>query len=145
MIEFKDKSGLPVVASYLRLFAPALRRQFDDRDIEIEIHELPDAENEFRDVAARLNRSIYLSVSETGRLGLTDPEIFAILSHEIGHIVYGTLPFGQDAETRADSLAAELGLASQMISLIDKFIASRRFRRLTSQLVRRIQYLQHLA
>lgn len=145
MITFTDNSGIAAVESYLRLFGPTLRSLFADRDFVIDFRALPDADNEYRDVAVRLNKTIYISVSEAGALGLTDPELFAAVSHEIGHIVYGMLPFGQDAESRADSLAAELGLGTQMISLIDKIIASRRFRNLTTQLVRRIQYLQHLA
>lgn len=144
-MQFVNDAGLPVVDGFIRLFGPELSRMFAERDVIVVFKILHDSENDYRDIIARLGNTVYLSVSEVGELGLTDPEIFAALTHEIGHIMYGSQRFGIDAETRADSLAAELGLANQMISVIDKVIMSRRFPRLTSQLVCRIQYLQHLA
>ena len=136
---------LPVVESFLRCYGEPLQRLFPDDTVKINFRSLPDEDNDFRDIVVRLNKTIYLSTSEINKLGLTPPEIFAAIAHELGHILYHTHPWAYDAEERADSLAAELGLGRQMITVIEKIIASRRFRHITSALVRRIQYLTHLA
>lgn len=136
---------LPVVESFLRCYSDSLQRLFPDCTIEIKFMPLDDADNEYRDIVVRLNKTIYLSEKEIGLLGLTPPEIFAAIAHELGHILYHTHHWAYDAEERADTLAAQLGLGPQMITVIEKIIASRRFRHITSLLVRRIQYLTHLA
>lgn len=140
-----NKENLNIVDSFLRLYAQELEKMFADRDLKITFRSLPDHENTYHDILVRLNREIYISQSEIGKLGLTAPEIFAALAHELGHILYNTHPWGYDAETRADTLAAELGLGSQMIAVIEKIIASRRYRQITSELVHRIQFLKHIA
>lgn len=131
--------------SFLRLFGATLERTFDSEDYVVEILPLPDSENHYNDIAVRLGKRIFISERQTGALGLTTPELYALIAHELGHIVYHTAPWDVDTETRADTLAAELGLGNQMISLIEKIILSRRYRDITSQLVRRIQYLKHIA
>lgn len=136
---------LPVVASFIRLFGDTITEKFEDNNTVITFLPLSDDENEYDDIIVRLGDKIYLSEKEIGRLGLSDPEIFAALAHELGHILYHTHPWGFDAESRADTLAAELGLRDQMISVIDKIITSKRFRNVTSSLVQRIQFLKHLA
>ena len=155
MQNFKNSYKLPVVESFLRLYEDALVRKFDEmRELAADVKPLPDtieflpladAENEYDDVVVRLGNKIYISEKMTGQMGFSYLELFAVLAHELGHILYRTHPWGFDAEERADSLAAELGLATQMISVIEKIIASRRFRQITSALVRRIQFLQLIA
>ncbi|MCM1152652.1 MAG: hypothetical protein NC328_03240 [Muribaculum sp.] len=142
---YVNNHNIPVVNAFLRLYGETLQKKFADSDITINFLPLHDDENTYHDILARLNKQIYLSETEIGRLGLTNPEIFAAIAHELGHILYHTHPWGYDAETRADTLAAELGLGTQMISVIEKIIACRRFRHITSELVHRIQYLQHIA
>lgn len=111
----------------------------------IEFLPLADEDNEYGDVVVKISNRIYISSKHVGQMGFSEPELFAVLAHELGHILYHTHPWAYDAEERADTLAAELGLGSQMISALEKIIASRRFRHVTSALVRRIQFLQHLA
>lgn len=130
--------------AFLRCFGETLDSLFADRDVDISIHSLPDEENEYHDIVVRLGNCIFLSEKEIGKLGLSDPEIFAAIAHELGHILYHTHPWAYDSEQRADTLAAQLGLRDQMISVIEKIIASRRFRHITAALVQRIQFLQHL-
>lgn len=137
--------GLPVADAFIRCYSELLGSKFAASDREIEFRPLPDAENEYRDIVVRLGSRIYLSECEIGKLGLSDPEVFAAIAHELGHILYRTHPWAFDAEERADTLAAELGLGTQMIAVIEKILASRRFRHITSALVQRIQYLKHLA
>ncbi|MDE5551637.1 MAG: hypothetical protein K2I91_00405, partial [Muribaculaceae bacterium] len=132
---------LPIVESFIRCYDEPLQRLFPDDKIKIIFRSLPDEDNDYRDIVVRLNKTVYLSTPEINKLGLTPPEIFAAIAHELGHILYHTHPWAYDAEERADSLAAELGLGRQMITVIEKIIASRRFRHITSALVRRIQYL----
>lgn len=152
---FTNKYELPEVESFLRLYGDDLRARFDemrkladnktDLPETIEFVPLPDEENEYDDVVVKLENRIYISKRMVGEMGFSYPELFAVLAHELGHILYRTHPWGFDAEERADSLAAELGLGTQMISVIEKIIASRRFRNITSALVRRIQFLQLIA
>lgn len=143
-MKFENPCNLPVVESFLRLYGDVIAEKCDWKNKTIRFLSLPDHENEFRDVIVRYRDAIYISQSEIGKLGLTRPEIFAALAHELGHIVYGMQPFGIDAETRADGFAAEIGLGSQMIAVIEKIIQSHRYHNITSQLVQRIQFLQHL-
>lgn len=143
-MKLENPYNLPVVDSFIRLYGELIAEKCNRKDSIISFLPLPDVENRYRDILVRYRDEIYISISEIGKLGLTQPEIFAALSHELGHIAYGMQPFGIDAETRADIFAAELGLASQMISVIEKIILSRRFRSITSLLVQRIQFLQHL-
>lgn len=132
---------IPVAESFIRLYGEAMAERFPEVDAVVEILPLTDAENHYDDVLVRLGNRIYISERQTGALGLTVPELYAAIAHEFGHILYRTNPWAPDAEHRADTLAAELGLGSQMISVIEKVIQSRRFAHITSQLVRRIQYL----
>ena len=134
-----------VPAMFIRMYGDVLSCMFADRgDFVVAVRPLPDADNEYRDMVARLGNTIYISERECGLAGFSDTDLMAALAHEIGHIVYGSLPFGLDAEMRADTLAFELGLGTQMKSAIDKIIATRRYRHLTSQLVRRLQMLTAL-
>lgn len=137
--------NIPIAASFLRLYGDAIAERFPLEQTEIEILPLPDDENHYDDLLVRLGRRIYISECQTGALGFTPPELYAAIAHEFGHILYHTHPWAPDAENRADTLAAELGLGDQMISVIEKIIQSRRFRHITAQLVQRIQYLTHLA
>lgn len=142
MIKFEDKTGLNRVESFLNLFGDAIRDHMKDRDGTVSFELLPDSENDYHDIILRLDNTIYISVSETGKLGLTEPEFFAALAHEVGHIFHRRAPWGNDHEMLADSFAAKIGLRSQMIRVIEKIIASRRFSDRVSSLVRRIQFLQ---
>lgn len=140
-----DNPGtLPIVDSFIRLYGKEIEKKSKHKNYSVRFLSLPDCENRYRDIIVRYRDAIYISSSEIGKLGLTEPEIFAALAHELGHIAYGMLPFGNDAETRADAFAAELGLGTQMISVLEKILQSHRFNNITSQLVRRIQFLQHL-
>lgn len=156
MTKFENRFKLPVVDAFLRMYEDVLTEKFNDRPITgadngshlpevIKFLPLPDDENDYDDVVVKIANRIYISERQVGRMGFTYPELFAVLAHELGHILYHTHPWAYDSEERADSLAAELGLGSQMISVIEKIIASRRFRNLTSALVHRIHFLQHLA
>lgn len=156
MTVFLNRYKLPVVDAFLRLYGEALADKFNlfaqyageggTRLPEaIEFLPLPDDENEYEDVVVKISNRIYISERQVGRMGFTYPELFAALCHELGHILYRTHPWSGDSEERADTLAAELGLGTQMIAVIEKIIASRRFRHLTSSLVQRIHFLQHQA
>lgn len=155
MQKFTNKYKLPEVDSFLRLYGNALTAKFiemrelsdNENDLPgvIEFVPLSDEENQYDDVVVKLGNRIYISKRMVGEMGFSYPELFAVLAHELGHILYRTNPWGFDAEERADSLSAELGLGHQMISVIEKIIASRKFRNVTSALVRRIQFLQLIA
>lgn len=144
-MQIHNPNNIPVVSSFIRLYGDILLEKFYDYPGSVEFLYLPDDENEYGDVIVRLGNRIFLSEKEIGNLGLSGPEIFAALAHELGHILYHTHPWAFDSESRADTLAAELGLRDQMISVIEKIIYSRRFRNITSMLVQRIQFLKHLA
>lgn len=143
-MKFIDRSGHRAVEKFLNLYNSTLNHFTGGDNRTVTFHSLPPDENQFRDIIVRLRNDIYISPEEVGRLGLSDPELFAALAHEIGHILYSSRPFGDDAEQRADTFAFELGLGRQMISVIEKIIASRRYRHLVSRLVARIQYLDLL-
>ncbi|MCM1319546.1 MAG: hypothetical protein NC217_04120 [Muribaculaceae bacterium] len=151
MIKFENRYNLPAVDAFLRLYGELIEAKFAElqhpipRPHIIEFLPLPDDENEYNDVVVRVSNRIYISEQQVGLMGFTEPELFAALCHELGHILYHTHPWAYDSEERADTLAAELGLGNQMISVIEKIIASRRFRNLTAALVHRIHFLQHLA
>lgn len=140
-----NKYELPIVDAFIRLYGEAIAERFGSESYDVEFLPLADEENEYGDLLVRLGKRIYISERQTGRLGLSEPELFAAIAHELGHIFYRTHPWAYDAENRADSMAAELGLGRQMISVIEKIIASRRYRNITRLLVQRIQFLQHLA
>ena len=145
VMKITNPHNIPIVGSFLRLYGEALEERFDNEDFEVEILPLSEAENHYGDILVRLGKKIFISERRTGEIGLTEPEMFAAIAHELGHIFYHTRAWDVDAENRADTLAAELGLGSQMISVIEKIIMSRRFRNITSLLVQRIQFLKHLA
>lgn len=144
-MRIENPDNIPAVESFLRLFLPILEERFGSLPYVVVILPLSDDENDFHDIAVRLGKDIYISESQTGHLGLSFPEMYAAIAHELGHIFYHTDPWDGDAENRADAFAAELGLANQMISVLEKIIMSRQFSGITSMHVRRIQYLKHLA
>lgn len=139
-----NKDKLPIVDSFIRMYGDLIKRIAGHYHRDIVFQRLRADENEYRDIMGRLGNVIYISEEEVGKMGLTEPEILASLAHEVGHVVYGTHNWHFDCEQRADSLAGDLGLGSQMISAIVKIIASRRYRNLTSMLVNRIYFLQNM-
>lgn len=145
IMKIENPHKIPIVDSFLRLYGKTISRKFENEIFNVEIFPLPDSDNDYSDIMVRLGKKIFISQTQIGKLGLTPPEIYAALAHELGHILYRTHPWAADAENRADSLAAELGLGPQMIRVIEKIILSRRYPHITSLLVRRIQFLQHLA
>lgn len=145
MVKLKNKDNLEIVESFIRIYGKVIEEMFPDDDKNIEIYSLHDEDNEYHDIMARLGDKIYISKRECGQIGFTDIEIMAALAHELGHVLLHTDPFLPDAETRADGLAADIGLGTQMISVIEKIIYSRRYRNITSDLVHRIHNLQHIA
>ena len=136
-MKLSNPHKLPIVESFIRLYGSVLQSPEFPEELSVEFLPLSDDENEYADILVRLGKRIYLSEREIGKLGLSSPEIFAALAHELGHIVYRTHPWHTDSESRADTLAARIGLRDQMIAVIEKIIASRRYRNLTSLLVQR--------
>lgn len=139
-----NTDGIEIVESFIRLYGEAVENIARHYDGDIYFRQLRRDENEYNDIMGRVGQTIYISTEEVGRLGLTKPEILAAIAHEIGHIVYHTRSWQPDCEQRADMMAADLGLGSQMISAIEKIIESRRYRKLTAMLVGRIHFLQNM-
>ncbi|MBD5357968.1 MAG: hypothetical protein HDR88_13330 [Bacteroides sp.] len=139
-----NSDNIPIVASFIRLYGDVVSEVASHYDKPIIFRRLSSKENEYGDIMGRIGTTVYISEEEVGSIGLTYPEIFASLAHEIGHIVYHTHGWQLDCEHRADMLAAQLGLDSQMISAIEKILDSRRFPNLTSLLVGRIHFLQNM-
>lgn len=81
-------------------------------------------------------------------LELTEEEQYAAIAHEIGHIIYRffdkkeQFPKGQGEEIFADSIAAEIGLAEELLSLLEKMVSSGLFQDSVSRFGMRIKYLQ---
>lgn len=144
-MELRNIDNLDIISSFLRLYSDAVKEigSFYKKDIRFFL--LKEEENVYRDSILSFNGDVYISPVEIGRLGLSIPEIYAAIAHEIGHIVYRTNPWRHDAEQIADSFAADLGLRSQMISVIDRLISSKRHRNLVAEHVRRIQFLQNVS
>lgn len=139
-----NKDNISIVESFIRLYGDALEKLAPHYRLPIIFRRLSPSQNNYADIMGRIGNTIYISEEEVGRIGLTPPEILASLAHEIGHVVYSTRGWDLDCEQRADSLAADLGLGSQMISAIEKILDSRRFQKLTSSLVSRIHFLQNM-
>ena len=144
-MKITNHTDIKEVDSFLRLYGEVLQQRYGEIEKAVDILPLDEEDNDYGDIIVRLGNRIFISKSRVGELGLTIPELYAAIAHELGHIFYHTAPWDVDAETRADTLAAELGLGNQMINVIDKIICSRRYRHITSQLVQRIQFLRHLA
>lgn len=143
-MELINTEKIPVVESFVRLYGETINEIASHYDKPIYFRSLSHDENEYGDIMGRVGRTIYISEEEVGWIGLSVPEIFAALAHEVGHIVYNTHGWQSDCEQRADMLAAYLGLGRQMISAIEKILDSRRFSGLTSLLVARIHFLQNI-
>lgn len=144
IMQLRNRDNIEIVDSFIRLFGGLLDEIAPHYQGAIEFRILKDSENEYHDIMGRIGNTIYLSPLEIERIALTDVEILAALAHEVGHVVYNTKGWEPDCEQRADTLAAELGLGTQMISAIEKIIDSRRFHKLTSMLVDRIHFLQNM-
>lgn len=145
MIRFENCDGIPIVDSFIRLYGDLISSFAPHFDKTIFFKSLSPRENRFRDIMGRVGQTVYISMEEVGKIGLTDPEILASLAHEIGHVVYSTRNWHIDCEQRADTLASDLGLGTQMITAIEKILESRRYERLTSMLVSRIHFLQNMS
>ncbi|MDE6143261.1 MAG: hypothetical protein K2F94_04215 [Muribaculaceae bacterium] len=142
-MHFKNCDNIDIVDSFIRIFGGMLADIAPHYDGVIEFRLLTDRDNDCQDIMGRIGNVVYFSEEEVSRIGLSDVEILASLAHEVGHIVYNTRNWDIDCEHRADMLAAEIGLGSQMISAIDKILKSRRYNKLTSKLIGRIHFLQN--
>ena len=78
------------------------------------------------DAASSTKAGIIFNQAAIESLGLTEEEQYAAIAHEIGHIIYRfsdkkeQFPKGQGEEIFADSIAAEIGLANEILSVIEK-------------------------
>lgn len=78
------------------------------------------------DAISSTKAAIIFNESAIDRLGLTEEEQFAAIAHEIGHIIYrfsdnkAQFPKGQGEEIYSDGIAAEIGLAKPLLSLLEK-------------------------
>lgn len=135
-----NKDDIEIVDVFIRMYGDVIKEMVPHFDDNIVFKLLPPGENDYRDIMGRIGKTVYFSKEEVGRIGLSDTEMLAALAHEVGHIVYNTKGWDTDCEQRADTLAADLGLGSQMISAIEKIIDSRRYNKLTSLLIGRIHF-----
>lgn len=143
-MQFINKQNIEIVDIFIRMFGDSVSKIASHFTEPIEFKLLDKEENTYDDIVVRMGRTIYISPEETGKIGLTDTEMLAVIAHEIGHIVYYTHSWQPDCEQRADQLAAMLGLGTQMIGAIEKILDSRRYKKLTSLLVERIHFLQNM-
>ncbi len=143
-MHFINRQDIEIVDVFVRLFGEPVAEAAAHYTMPIIFKRLERADNKYNDIMVSMGNTIYISLDEIGSIGLSDTEILASIAHEIGHIVYGAHGWWPDCEQRADMMAAKVGLGNQMISAIEKFIDSHRYRRLTSQLVGRIHFLQNM-
>lgn len=143
-MQFINRQNIEIVDIFISMFGEPVSRLASHYTGSIEFKILEKDENTYDDIVVRMGNTIYISPEETGKIGLSDTEMLAVIAHEIGHIVYNTHSWQPDCEQRADQLAAMLGLGSQMIGAIEKIIDSRRYKKLTSLLVERIHFLQNM-
>lgn len=79
-----------------------------------------------------------------GQLKLTQEEIFAMIAHEIGHILDKTLREANnqlERELNADQFAIKLNLSNQLKSGLEKFIESENYKDVVEDLSERIKKL----
>lgn len=141
---FINRQNIEIVDIFVRLFGEPVAEEASHYSRPIIFKRLPSEDNRYRDIMLSIGNVIYISIEESGSVGLSETEMLAAIAHEIGHVVYGAHSFLPDSEQRADMLAAKIGLGNQMISAIEKILDSRRYRQLTSQLVSRIHFLQNM-
>ncbi len=143
-MHFINRQDIEIVDVFVRLFGEPVAEAATHYNMPIIFKRLDRDDNRYNDIMVSMGNTIYISMEEIGSIGLSDTETLAAIAHEIGHIVYGAHGWWPDCEQRADMLAAKIGLGNQMISAIEKFIDSRRYRPLTSELVGRIHFLQNM-
>lgn len=141
---FINRENIEIVDVFIRLFGEPAAEQASHYTGPIIFKTLPTSGNKYKDIMVSVGNTIYISVEESGKIGLSDTEMLAAIAHEIGHVVYGAHSWLPDCEQRADMMAAKLGLGNQMIAAIEKIIDSRRYRQVTSLLVGRIHFLQNM-
>ena len=82
------------------------------------------------DAISSTKAGIIFNKAAIDRLGLTEEEQFAAIAHEIGHIIYrfsslkDKYPGHQGQEVFADTVACEIGLTTQIRSLVSKMMSS---------------------
>lgn len=85
------------------------------------------------EAASSTKAGIIFNQAVIEHLGLTEEEQYAAIAHEIGHIIYRfsslkeQYPGEQGQEIFADKVASEIGLRSQLLSVIQKLESSRWF------------------
>lgn len=139
-----NRENIEIVDIFTHMYGDLLNSLMPHYQGTIEFKNLLTDDNEYKDIMGRVGNVIFISREEAGKIGLTDTEMLAAIAHEIGHIVYNTRNWQADCEQRADMLAADLGLGSQMIRAIEKILDSRRYQRLTALLIQRIHFLQNM-
>lgn len=143
-MQFINRQNIEIVDIFVRMFGELVSSTASHFTSPIEFKKLPEEENRYHDIMVSVGSTIYISIEESGQIGLSDTEMLAVIAHEIGHVVYGAHSWLPDCEQRADMMAAKLGLGSQMIAAIEKILDSRRYQKLTSSLIGRIHFLQNM-
>lgn len=143
-MHFINRQNIEIVDVFVRLFGEPVADEASHYSHPIIFKLLRSEDNRYNDIMVSVGNTIYISIEESGKVGLSDTEMLAAIAHEIGHVVYGAHSWLPDCEQRADLLAAKIGLGNQMISAIEKFLDSRRYPDITSQLVGRLHFLQNM-
>lgn len=102
------------------------------------------------EAASSTKAGIIFNQAAIAHLRLSEDEQYAAIAHEIGHIIYRfydkkeQFPKGQGEEIFADSIAAEIGLPEELLSLLEKMENSGLFPNSESRFGMRKKYLNCL-
>lgn len=147
-MKFINVDNIGMVESFIRLYGEKISRLAAEADSNIDtinFHHIRESDNLHRDIMVSLGRRICISEKEIERMNLTMGEVYAVIAHEIGHIIYNAPSFNPMSEQQADSVAMELGLGRQMISVLEKLLHYKKSRMSLGLTLTRIHYLQNMA
>ena len=139
---FSNRQNIEVVSNFINSYS-ALFNAATNEDITI-IFRTFQGSNSSNDPMICYVNIIEYSEEMCNKLGLSEIEIFAMIAHEIGHILdkinkrTDTIP----REICADSMACVLGLKNAMISGLKKMIASNLYPNENEMMNGRIEVLE---
>lgn len=120
-MQYANKQNIAVISSFIGYYGHLLNEVMDANN---NITFLPLVDNPHNDPVMRYSNVIKYSEEICKRFNLSEIEVYAMIAHEIGHILDETNSETIPREICADSMAQVLGLGKALTSGLSKLIES---------------------
>lgn len=142
----QNKSDLEIFNSFIAEYGNNENCEHFDKTITfVSFEQFPfSSQNKYDSPFETCLNHIACSIDICSALDFSKKEMYAMISHEIGHIIFKTIEIDDDVidrEIKADSMAIQFNLKNELSSALQKMIDSGEYEDVKDDLYKRIEHL----